>query len=1458
MNHRLLSLVSITALVTAADAFATQTPPQTPTQPSQPIRTGGGSASQTPTDSKGRTAPSRPIQRDGRGGHARPPAAAGGHGPIAPNQGDAQAMRPQLRTIFTWRSPIRPSEANPWPTGSWHNPSMWVVNESALRAPNGGSGAQVRPRFPAAPTDGATIEMNADIKLGADTQIHTLRIGFAEVRLSGSRLAVEGLSVAEPAVGEARSLASGKWVPRLTLSSMLEVLAPGKSAVNDVSLKEGGALLFRGGATITRLAATAGTTITARRGDDAVLVGGVPGGAASGATLTLNEVLLERCGVEAPNIRWGEGSLGVDGSVLSAGTIVLAGSGSGRVSSGARLMANTVVVGPRGSIEFESGSVTRATELIAMHGDRSWDALQLGGYMNTRHFLAMQPNKVTAEITDSGRLEADALVCVGWRSRFPLLRISGSNTDLGIFNPPDAQLASGGAAAASGANPFLLSSVERLMAVPAQAKVGRAVILNGTVELGRADKDAPGHLQVGGDLSILSGLLVTNGSLVKAESIEIGPAPEGVTAAGVLRAQLPSLDQEGMPEALKQRLDRDAPKGEDTSDAIAQLYTLPALGAQAAATRKLTEAMRESPLDSADDYLAIMNRLASENAAELEARYAFYYSQMWQAWAKAQTIDEKLSVLWAAEASFVEKYPASALEVGVHASKATGIAGYPSREEADRLRRDPDAWMGVHARLGMQPPIDGFGWEIERSTDAPKAAEIDPKAMTELGFLAMLERANLVPMANGAMRGWGLLDAKRVSNNGYMRIEHEPSYWRRWFGGANSVSHGAALGGSLGDLGTYGYLVTGSYEQKADGVISFPVSGTNKVRHETHAGRYVSNLTLAAALGAPVARGGLALLASWLARIDFIQSLLEVMRLSPTGVADKYPLIASDASFTEPRDAGRSTTERAFGAADFGALRLRVDPAEEIEIGSSYRLALLAGPVEGRPMLGRSCSVPGRDDAFFALDIGPVVERSLAEGIQPTAQTVVDARVLSIPRRVPALAHASSRAARAPSSLGNAVRSASSPSPAAVRVDEAQRKAVADIDGGQAAPAATPAPQPVPVPDQGGSGSGQKPQLPPIAPLPPRPSVPSLDEPMTRFGDSSLYGVPMKRKLLIVTHGQDSAIEAHSSSAARGGVGGIADLYAEFARGTGLSREWDVVTFDWRQYATGEHDTHGWRNVSLVASKPVVDELVGRTREQIFRLPAVRAWLAGMSGVVREKVGAAVGELVASIWEGPAFGDGYEASRIARQIGTSLADWMIDSGMGYEALEEVHFIAEGSSVWMADAFAARLHARAAAWPSGRAPAVHITAFNGFSNSIDRWIPVGEMSGTAASFEHFADGRWITLTGNDPSRLGATWVDVKECDPAVFKLDASSLVGSPDMVAQRIAASIQSAAVWPTDWYRLTSRAVVDRVLKGGVEPLPGVPGQTPRMGAIVPDCMAPSVGFINSPMYRDYKGLGRP
>ena len=242
-----------------------------------------------------------------------------------------------------------------------------------------------------------------------------------------------------------------------------------------------------------------------------------------------------------------------------------------------------------------------------------------------------------------------------------------------------------------------------------------------------------------------------------------------------------------------------------------------------------------------------------------------------------------------------------------------------------------------------------------------------------------------------------------------------------------------------------------------------------------------------------------------------------------------------------------------------------------------------------------------------------------------------------------------------------------------------------------------------------------------------------------------------------------------------------------------------------------------------------------------------------MSGARREQVGAVVGGIVTSTWEGPAFGDGYEASRISRQIGTSLADWMIDSGMGYETLEEVHFIAEGSAVWMADAFSARLRARAADWPSGRAPAVHITAFNAFSNAIDHWIPVGDLSGTAASFEHFTDSRWRTLTGNDPARLGPTWVEVDACDPALFTLEAGSFIGSPEEVGQRIAASVASAATWPAEWYRLTSRAAAERALKGGVEPIPSVPGPTRQPGALVVDCATPAVGFVGSPMYRDFQ-----
>jgi hypothetical protein len=1389
MNHRLLSLVSITALVTAADAFATQTPPQTPTQPSQPIRTGGGSASQTPTDSKGRTAPSRPIQRDGRGGQARPPAAAGGHGPIAPNQGDVQAMRPQLRTIFTWRSPIRPSEANPWPTGSWHSPSMWVVDESALRGPNGS--AQTRPRIPVEPTDGATIATNADIKLGADTQIHTLQIGSAEVRLSGSRLAVEELSVASPAAGERRSLTSGKWVPRLTLSSILEVMTSGRSSVNDIALKTGGGLLFRGAATITRVEATEGTTIKARRSDDALAVGRPAGGKASETSLTLNEASLTRCGVEAPVIRWASGLLEVEESVLSAGTIDLAGDGKGRVSAGSRIEANALVVGPDGSIEFESGSVVRATDMIATHGGRAWDALKLGGVMNTRHFLAMQPNRVTAEILDSGRLKADALVCIGWRSSFPLLRISGTNTDLGIFNPPEALAGSGGSSAASRTNPFLLSSVERLSAVPAQAEVGRALLVNGAVELGHAGKDEPGHLRVNGDLTILSGLLVTNGSLVKADAIEIAPAPEGVPAAGVLRELLPALDQERMPEALQEKVNGPAPKGDHAAslDAMGRLYGGPfgqgiGQGAeQAALLRRVGGAMRQGHENPLAVIEGLQEELSAEHAAALRARYEFYYSQIRQPWAKAHTIDEKLSALWAAEAAFVAEFPAHAIEVETHAAKATGIVGYPSREEADRLRRDPGAWMSVHVRLGMHPPADPSRLELQPANPRVELRHVtvDPQAMTELGFRDMIERAGGVPLANGALRGWGLLDSERVSNSGHMRIEHEPSYWQRWFGGAHSVSHGAALGGSLGDFATYGFLVSGSYEQKADGVLSVPVSGANKVRYETHAGRYVSNLSLAASVGAPVARGALRAVAQWVARIGLVQSLIEVMRLSPTGVADMYPLIASDASFEESKGQGQASIEAQTGVGDFGSLRLRVDPAETIEVGDSYRVALLAGPVTGRPTLGRSCNVPNRDDAFFALDVGPIVERSLSNGIQPTAQTVVDARVLSVPRRVSEFR-----------------------------------------------------------PVQSGTLSN---------------IAPTADEPMTRAGQSPLYGVPMRRKLLIATHGQDSAIEQPSVWRPRSGVGAIADIYAEFARQSGLDREWDVVTFDWSQYATGEHDTHGWRNVSMVASEPVVDELVGRSIEQIFRLPAVRSGLSAMSGARREQVGAVVGGIITSTWEGPSFGDGYEASRVARQIGISLADWMMDSGMGYESLEEVHFIAEGSSVWMADAFSARLNERSAEWPSGRAPAVHITAFNAFSNAIDQWIPVGQLSRTAVSFEHFADSRWLTLTGNEPARLSPNWMEVDGCDPALLELRASSLDGSPETVGQRLAASVQGAAAWPTEWYRLSSRAAADRAVRGGVEPIPSVPTPADQTGAVRIDCADSTVGFVHSPMYRDFRAL---
>ncbi len=280
---------------------------------------------------------------------------------------------------------------------------------------------------------------------------------------------------------------------------------------------------------------------------------------------------------------------------------------------------------------------------------------------------------------------------------------------------------------------------------------------------------------------------------------------------------------------------------------------------------------------------------------------------------------------------------------------------------------------------------------------------------------------------------------------------------------------------------------------------------------------------------------------------------------------------------------------------------------------------------------------------------------------------------------------------------------------------------------------------------------------------------------------------PLKHGLVIVTHGTDSFIPLEGPNCLGSGLGGLAIEMAKFTESHGMADRWDVAVFDWSEYATGARDRRGY-NLPLTPSNIVrmgfaawdrLDTLLdmcglaGVMKERATKgllLPVAKWYLENITeDAIRE---VAADRLVTLIkrngWTSDLadFNLGfqpYESARIGRQIGMSLADWLLDSGVDYSRLDTIHLLGHSSGSWVLDGFAERMKERQADF--GSVPHIQLTYFDAFTGAS--WVDcvsqvpnLGESADTTTRLEHYVDGRVLGTAGTVARgvNIDVTWLD----------------------------------------------------------------------------------------------------
>lgn len=284
---------------------------------------------------------------------------------------------------------------------------------------------------------------------------------------------------------------------------------------------------------------------------------------------------------------------------------------------------------------------------------------------------------------------------------------------------------------------------------------------------------------------------------------------------------------------------------------------------------------------------------------------------------------------------------------------------------------------------------------------------------------------------------------------------------------------------------------------------------------------------------------------------------------------------------------------------------------------------------------------------------------------------------------------------------------------------------------------------------------------------------------------------PLSHGLVLVTHGTNALMTdippGGLGPAAAEGLAGLAHDMARFAREQGLADRWDVATFDWREYAAGSLDRRGC--AAVISNENALDVLfvlAGGLAAGGGKLVTSAGW-AALSAAEKATYGqwllqAALkkaGEM--SVKEGLK-GMGvdpdavfmqlgfspFESARIGREIGISLADWLLDSGIDRSQLSSIHLLSHSSGSWLIDGFAKRIKERALDFGPSGPPEIQLTFFDIFmwprdtvAHATQMWQPgLGPLSDAAAFIEHYVDGRLPGTRDDHPhgANIELVWLD----------------------------------------------------------------------------------------------------
>jgi len=198
----------------------------------------------------------------------------------------------------------------------------------------------------------------------------------------------------------------------------------------------------------------------------------------------------------------------------------------------------------------------------------------------------------------------------------------------------------------------------------------------------------------------------------------------------------------------------------------------------------------------------------------------------------------------------------------------------------------------------------------------------------------------------------------------------------------------------------------------------------------------------------------------------------------------------------------------------------------------------------------------------------------------------------------------------------------------------------------------------------------------------------------------------LPRKLVLVTHGTNSRIEIEEFSSES--LMRTAYQMARFGHEKHLE-DWRVAVLDWREYSTGSmqlNDPNG--------------------------APVFQPWVSAFIGA---------------------------------DIGRACADLLLDCGLDYTELSEIHILGHSSGTWLIDAFTKRIRERALEFGTHGPPQIQVTAFDAFTWPADAQ---GPLSDAADRTEQYLDGR---LPGTRSSHPTGVNVDVVWLDPDItFTID----------------------------------------------------------------------------------------